>query len=80
MSNRKEKLSLVFVGLLLFGSLLAVTKVSVAAPLPFDAPLSEKYLRLEVVVPNNFSSKCTMGKKSAKCKVSVYSAELLRVF
>ena len=38
MSNRKEKLSLVFVGLLLFGLLLVITKVSVAAPLPFDAP------------------------------------------
>ena len=80
MSNRQEKLSLVFVALVLFASFISEIKVSEAAPLPFDAPLSEKYLRLEVVVPNNFSSKCAMGKKSAKCKVSVYSAELLRVF
>ena len=76
MSTRKDKLTAIVFGL----SFLIFVASASAAPLPFDAPLSEKYLRLEVVVPNGFSSKCTMGKKSASCKVSVYSAELLRVF
>jgi hypothetical protein len=63
MSNRREKLSLIFSSILLLASISMYSKVSTAAPLPFDAPLSEKYLRLEVVVPNNFSSKCAMAKK-----------------
>ena len=75
-----SKLRDTFIALVLHLTVLSILGSAHAVPLPFDAPLSDKYLRLEVVVPNDFSSNCKMGKKSATCKVSVYSSELLRVF
>ena len=76
MSNRRDKL----ITLVLNIAISTLAFSSHAAPLPFDKPLSDKYLRLEVVVPNDFTSNCRMLKKAATCKVSVYSSELLRVF
>ena len=53
---------------------------SEAAPLPFDAPLSEKYTRIEVVVSKDFTSTCKARKGGATCRVSKYTSELLRVY
>ena len=54
--------------------------VGTAAPLLYEQPLSKKYHRLEVVVPAGFQAKCNTRSKSAECKLSIYSPELLRVF
>jgi tetratricopeptide (TPR) repeat protein/flagellar hook assembly protein FlgD len=63
-----------------FTSLLVVSNVGQTAPLLYPEPLSEKYHRLEVVVPYGFQANCTSKPKIAVCKISIYSPELLRVF
>ena len=50
-----------------------------ASPLPFEAPLSEKYLRVEVIVDEDFTSQCTQNKAEVTCKLSKYSQALLKV-
>jgi len=50
------------------------------APLLYDQPLSKKYHRLEVVVPPDFKATCSAKPLVAKCKVSLYTPELLRLF
>ena len=48
-----------------------------AAPLPFNAPLHEKYLRIESVVEKGFTAQCKQKKNLATCKMSKYSVSVL---
>lgn len=68
---------------LLIGGALGLTsplKSASAAPLLYEQPLSKKYHRLEVVVPVDFKVSCTSKPLLARCGVSLYTPELLRLF
>lgn len=75
LKHRASLVSVLITSVSLFFSI-----VTSAAPLPFEEPLSEKYLRIEVVVDKDFSATCKSQPGKSTCRVSSNSTDLLRVY